>query len=200
MIGTMNNEIKYRIIAMLLLMLMVAAIGSKKIYAEENDDEFVPTRYGISLTAGNTYDPNNNIGFYMLSGFILYDYEKAWRHKAPDNLRFKVEGSFGVANDRKTKMVSSINIFALHYLDMFENQTFRPYVEGGIGVIYTDFQIKGQGMRFNFNPQLGLGTEIKLNSENTFYFALRLHHISNGGIKDENRGINSVMCMLGYVF
>ena len=67
-------------------------ISSNKTYAEEKGDEFAPTRYGISLSAGNTYDPTNNIGFYMMSGFILYDYEKAWKHKAPDRLRFKVEG------------------------------------------------------------------------------------------------------------
>ncbi len=169
-------------------------------YAEEKDREYAPTRYGMSVTAGSSYDPTNNIGFYMMSGFILYDYDKVWKHNAPDQLRFKAEGSLGVADDHKTRAVASMNIFALYYLDMFESQTFRPYLEGGVGIIYTDFQIKGQGLRINFNPQLGLGTEIKMNSDSTFFLTLRLHHISNGGIDDENRGINSFMCMLGYYF
>ncbi|MFC1840349.1 acyloxyacyl hydrolase [Thermodesulfobacteriota bacterium] len=180
--------------------LLVFFVNISSISAEEKDNEYTPTRYGISVTAGNTYDPTNNVGFYMMSGLILYDYEKIWKHRAPDGLRFKVEGSIGATNDRKTRLVSSMNIFALHYLDLFENQTFRPYVEAGIGAIYTDFQIKGQGSRINFNPQLGVGTEIKLNPDNTFFFTLRLHHISNGDLDDENRGINSVMCMLGYFF
>ena len=196
----MNNKIKYELNLILLLIMLVPAISSTSLYAEEKGNEIVNTRYGISFASGNSYDPTNNIGFYMISGHILYDYEKIWKHKAPDQLRFKVEGSIGAANNMKTRLNSSMNIFALHYLDIFENQTFRPYVEAGVGVIYTDFQIKGQGSRINFNPQLGLGTEIKLNPDNTFFFTLRLHHISNGGLYDENRGINSVMCMLGYYF
>ena len=180
--------------------LMIFAANIPTVYAEEKSKEFAPTRYGISLVSGNTYDPTNNIGFYMISGHILYDYEKIWKHRAPDRLRFKVEGSIGATDYMKTRLVSSVNIFALYYPYLFENQTFRPYVEAGIGAIYTDFQIKGQGSRINFNPQLGLGTEIKLNPDNTFFFTLRLHHISNGDLDDENRGINSVMCMLGYYF
>lgn len=196
----MSNEIKYRINAILLLMLLVSLLSPNKISAEENKDEYAPTRYGLAFTTGNTYNPTDNIGFYMMSGFSLYDYEKVWKHKAPEPLRFKVEGNIGVANDSKTRLVASMNIFALHYLDLITNQTFRPYIEGGVGIIYTDFQVKGQGLRINFNPQLGLGTEIKLKPGSTFFFSLRLHHISNGGIDDENRGINSVMCMLGYLF
>ena len=175
-------------------------VSSFRVSAGENQGESIPTRYGMSLTAGNTYNPTNNIEFYMISGFILYDYEKIWKHKAPDQLRFKVEGNIGVAHDIKTRLVLSMNIFALHYLDFFKNRAIKPYIECGIGIIYTGFQIEGQGLRLNFNPQLGLGTELKTESDNTFFLTLRLHHISNGSIDDENRGINSVMCMLGYFF
>lgn len=195
----MNRKIILRIIITISCAL-IFTVNISSISAEEKGKEFAPNRYGISLITGNTYDPTNNTGFYMISGLVLYDYEKIWKHRAPDELRFKVEGGIGAANDRKTRPVSSISIFALYYLDLFESQTFRPYIEAGVGAIYTDFQIKGQGSRVNFNPQLGLGTEIKLNSKNRFFFALRLHHISNGSLDDENRGINSVMCMLGYYF
>ena len=180
--------------------LLIFTVNMSSVSAEEKGNEFAPTRYGVSLVSGNSYDPTNNIGFYMMSGHILYDYEKIWNHRAPDRLRFKLEGSIGASDYMKTRLVSSANIFALYYPDLFENQDFRPYVEAGIGAIYTDFQIKGQGSRINFNPQLGLGTEIKLNPDNIFFFTLRLHHISNGDLDDENRGINSVMCMLGYYF
>ena len=158
--------------------------------AEENNGDYLPTRYGMALTAGRTYDPTNNIDFYMMSGFVLYDYERVWKHKAPDPLRFKVEGSIGTAHDHKTRLVSSINMFALYYLDFFKNENIKPYVEAGIGLIYTDFQVKGQGLRINFNPQLGLGTELKTGLDETCFISVRLHHISNGGLNHENRGIN----------
>ena len=72
--------------------------------------------------------------------------------------------------------------------------------EGGIGVIYTDFQVEGQGLRFNFNPQLGIGAEFPRESKKPYFAALRLHHISNAGLDDENRGINSVVFMVGRFF
>jgi lipid A 3-O-deacylase len=183
-----------------LVLFIIALIWSDKVCAQENKDKYAATRYGLSLTTGKTYDPTNNINFYMISGFALYDYEKVWKHNAPEQLMFKVEGSIGAAHDQKTRLVTSMNIFALYYLDIFKTDKLKPYVEGGIGIIYTDFQVRGQGLRINFNPQLGIGTEIKTEHDNTYYLSLRLHHISNGGIDDENRGINSVMVMLGYFF
>lgn len=91
-------------------------------------------------------------------------------------------------------------MFALYYLEGFSYKSFRPYIEGGIGVIYTDFKVDGQGLRFNFNPQMGIGTEFKVGSDTTFFTALRLHHISNGGLNHENTGISSVTVSLGRFF
>ncbi len=195
----MKRKIKNRFFVILLLILMIAA-GSFSISAEENNLEDIPDVKSIAFTFGRTYDPDNDIDFYMMSGFIMYDYEKIWKHKAPDSLRFKIEGSLGAAHENKTRLVTSVNMFALYYLDYFETRVFKPYIEGGIGIIYTDFQVKGQGLRLNFNPQMGLGTEIRTGSEHTMYLSLRLHHISNAGLDDDNRGVNSVMCMLGVYF
>ncbi len=193
----MNRKIILRAVILLSLILGITVVS--EVSAEEKDGEFFPTRYGMSLITGRTYDPTNNIDFYMVSGFILYDYEKVWKHKAPDQLRFKVETSLGAAYENDTRFTGSVNIFALYYPEMCRSETFRPYVEGGIGVIYTDFQIKGQGLRWNFNPQIGIGTEIKSNAD-TFFVAVRFHHISNAGLDDDNRGINSVMFTAGYYF
>jgi lipid A 3-O-deacylase len=183
-----------------LAFIIMALICSNGVYAQEASEKYSATRYGLSVVTGKSYHPTNNINFYMVSGFALYDYEKVWRHKAPEELLFKVEGSIGAAHDQKTRLVSSMNIFALYYLDMFKTSKLRPYIEGGIGVIYTDFQIRGQGLRLNFNPQLGIGTEFKTASDNSVFFALRLHHISNGNLDDDNVSIDSVMCMFGYYF
>ncbi len=166
----------------------------------EDERKYDATRYGLSLITGRTYNLTNNIDFYMLSGFALYDYDRIWKHKAPDALRFRVEGSIGAAHYRKIRLVSSVNIFATYFLDCLETPALKPYIEGGIGVIYTDFQVRGQGLRINFNPQLGVGTEIDAGGDSRYCISLRLHHISNGGLDDQNRGINSVMGMFGIYF
>ena len=168
--------------------------------AEEAGKDDINDRYGIGIVLGNTYDPTNNIRFYMLSGSVLYDYEKVWHHEAPDPLRFKVEYNIGIARDDKTRFMTSLNMFALYYLDLFDDDDIKPYVEGGIGVIYTDFRVNGQGLKLNFNPQMGIGAEFKTESRDTYFLSFRLHHISNGGIDKDNRGVNSVLLMLGRFF
>ena len=180
---------------MILIILMIA----NSVSAGEKETLYLADRYGMSAVIGESYNPDN-IDFYMLSGFLLYDYEKIWKHRAPEQLRFKLEGSIGSAHYGKNRLVASMNIFALRYLDFLKTPTLKPYIEGGIGIIYTDFQVRGQGLRTNFNPQLGIGTEINTRFEKTLFFSLRFHHISNGGLDDDNRGLNSVMAMFGYYF
>jgi lipid A 3-O-deacylase len=187
----------FLLIALLITILIIMIANSA---AADDEGKYEATRYGVSLVSGRSYNPTNNIDFFMVSGFALFDYDRIWKHKAPDALRFRVEGSIGAAHYNKARFVSSVNMFATCYLDPFKTHVFKPYIEGGIGVIYTDFQVRGQGLRFNFNPQLGVGTEIKAGNDRTYYLSLRLHHISNGGLDDENRGIDSVMGMFGFYF
>jgi len=172
---------------------------SEKASAQETVKS-LPNRYGVAITAGNTYSPENNISFAQVTGLALYDYGKIWGHKAPVPLWFKVEANIGSTTRPDKKLISSVNMFALYYLEEFSYKSFRPYIEGGIGVIYTDFKVDGQGLRFNFNPQMGIGTEFKVGSDTTLFTALRLHHISNGGLNHENTGISSVTVSLGRFF
>jgi lipid A 3-O-deacylase len=94
----------------------------------------------------------------------------------------------------------SVGMMALYYLEFISSTRLVPYLEGGIGVIYTDFQVDGQGSRINFNPQIGIGTEFGGESGAPFFGAVRLSHISNAGLHNENRGVNSVVLMIGRFF
>ena len=168
--------------------------------SEDNGQNNIPTRYGMAAVLGRTFDPVNDIYFTQLSGFIMWDYDKVWHHWAPDPLRFKVEATAGLTVSPQTRAMVSVGMMALYYLDFVSSERLVPYLEGGIGVVYTDFQVEGQGSRFNFNPQIGIGTEFKVDSGPPFFTALRLSHISNAGLADENRGVNSVVWMLGRFF
>jgi len=168
--------------------------------SEDNGQNNIPTRYGMAAVLGRTFDPVNDIYFTQLSGFIMWDYDKVWHHWAPDPLRFKVEATAGLTVSPQTRAMVSVGMMALYYLDFVSSERLVPYLEGGIGVVYTDFQVEGQGSRFNFNPQIGIGTEFKVDSGPPFFTALRLSHISNAGLADDNRGVNSVVWMLGRFF
>ena len=163
-----------------------------------NDDKKI--EYGSSVVMGNTYDPTDDIGFLQISGFLLYDYESIWHHKAPEELRFKAEYSFGATTAPYSRVITSVNMFALYYLEDYAVANLQPYLEAGIGMIYTDFQAEGQGTRINFNPQAGLGVEYLTSSGSRFFTSIRAHHISNGDLYKDNRGINSVVLVFGRFF
>ena len=188
---------KWLLCAILLLMFLA---NVNTALSEDDSESDIPTRYGMAAVLGKTFDPVDNIYFAQLSGFIMWDYDKIWQHWAPAPLRFKVEGTAGLTVSPQTRAMASVGMMALYYLNFFSSARQLPYLEGGIGVIYTDFQVEGQGSRFNFNPQVGIGMEFKAASDTSLFTALRLSHISNAGLDDENRGVNSVVWMLGRFF
>lgn len=159
-----------------------------------------PDRYGLSVEAANTYDPGHAISFFLVTGFALYDYGKVWRQDRPKELCFKIEAAAGGTSRPQVRTVASAGMLALYFLDRYATPQLRPYVEAGIGVIYTDFRVTGQGLRFNFNPQLGFGAELPQSDGNNLFAAVRLHHLSNGDLFRDNRGVNSVILQVGRFF
>jgi lipid A 3-O-deacylase len=183
-----------------LIIVAVSLSNAHTARSEDNKESDIQTRYGLAAVLGKTFDPVNDIYFTQISGFIMWDYDKVWRHWAPDPLRFKVEGTAGLTVSPKTRAMVSVGMMALYYLEFISSTRLVPYLEGGIGVIYTDFQVDGQGSRINFNPQIGIGTEFGGESGAPFFGAVRLSHISNAGLHNENRGVNSVVLMIGRFF
>ena len=168
----------------------------------QSNEGYAPTESGIFLNSGYTYDPSDGAIFSQISLFRLYDYDRIWKHKAPDNLRFKVEGSVGSSflDNNDVKFIANAGVLALLYLDRFETDRIKPYLEAGIGAIYTDYRVTGQDYRFNFNPQAGIGIEFKRKGSQNRFVSLRMHHISNGGFGSLNRGQNSIVFAFGQYF
>ncbi len=159
-----------------------------------------PLHLGLGVGVGSSYDPSPTIGFALVHAVAVYDYEQIMAHAAPEALRFKFEGSIGGTDHSKTRLLASGNIFAQYYVRGLAHGPFHPYVEGGIGLIYTDFQVKDQGLRLNFNPQVGIGTEWHTHQGTRWYTALRAWHVSNGGLHHDNRGINGAILQFGRLF
>ncbi len=162
--------------------------------------ERAPDRFGMSVELANVYDPGNDIGFALVTGFGLFDYGKVWRQDRPKELCFKVEGALGSTYRPETRTIASAGMLALYYVDRIATPQLRPYLEAGIGAIYTDFRVERQGLRLNFNPQLGMGAELLHKDGPSSFVALRLHHISNGNLYHDNRGVNSLVLQVGRFF
>ena len=157
-----------------------------------------PQRVGLALYNGVSYNPGA-IRFHLVEASVVYDYASIWGHRAPKALSFKVDAGLGVAHYQSTRLVAATGVMARYYLDAWAGPSFRPYGEAGIGLIYTDFQVPKQALRVNFNPRFGLGAEFGGPSR-SWYAALQGHHLSNGHLRHNNRGINSVFFELGRYF
>lgn len=187
----------------LLLLLLVTSLFPCITRADDiatATEERAPDRYGMSLELANVYDPGHDIGFALVTGFGLFDYGRIWHQDSPKELCFKVEGALGSTFRPEAHVVASIGMTALYYVNRIATTQFRPYVEGGIGIIYTDFRVPGEGLNVNFNPQLGIGTELLQKDGPAGFVTLRLHHISNGSLYHENRGVNSLLLQVGRFF
>lgn len=159
-----------------------------------------PDRTAVGLTWGHSYDPTPTFGFAQLTGVLQYDYDRVWPHHAPPPLFFKLEGSLGLASYQgNERLLASVNMLAQYYLAPAPVR-LRPYLEAGIGLIYSDFQGEAQGWRLNFNPQAGLGCDFQGQDGTTYFSNFRLHHLSNGGLHHDNRGTNSVLLQVGRYF
>ncbi len=183
------------------LFLLVPAVctgGGLKAPADAGEKE--PPRYAAALMQGMSYTPDSDVRFTMASLSALFDYEDVFPHNAPETLKFKVELSAGASTEPSGKFMGSVNMFAVNYLPPLSPSGIRVFCEGGIGVIYQDFRVKGQGLRYNFNPQLGVGAEFERPRGNDFFSILRLHHVSNADLHEDNTGINSVVLVFGRYF
>jgi hypothetical protein len=154
----------------------------------------VPHETAVGLYAGKAYDWSE-MYFFLASWQALFDYDALWPHPAPEGLKLRFEGNAGAAVGTEfpgERLVVSGNFLAVYQFGDPQTARLVPYVEGGVGGIYTDFQREGQGSRVNFNPVAGVGLRTK-----SAFLTLRLHHLSNGYLNHHNRGINSIVLGVG---
>ncbi|MDF1592777.1 MAG: acyloxyacyl hydrolase [Desulfobacterales bacterium] len=166
-----------------------------------------PSRYGMAGVWGKTFDPVTDIHFFKVAGVAFWDYDPIWRDLTPESMKFKIEGAAGAAYAPKTRFMASLSMLAHYRLDFLAGRRLTPFLEGGIGLAYTDFQVtdpeppgKTQGSRFNFNPVIGIGMEFNRNAGDSYFAAVRLNHLSNGDLNSENRGVNAVVFLVGRFF
>ena len=176
----------------------VLAPGSSRADATKQAVPLEPTRAGLAVSYGVSYEPGG-VDFCLLTGILLFDYDRVWSHQAaPESLRFRVEYSLGAITEPVTRLMTSANMTAHFYYPGRSTGRVRPYLEGGIGIIYTDYKIEGQGWRFNFNPLFGVGLEF--GPDPALFVEARIHHLSNANLDEDNTGINSVQIMFGRYF
>ena len=109
-----------------------------------------------ALNFGTSYDPKPTFKFaptHFLGPVRLRTDNGTPR--TPESLKFRFEANLGAADLSEKRLLASFNFYALYYLEGIAVGRFRPYIEGGAGIIYSDFQLEGQGLALEFQPPGG---------------------------------------------
>lgn len=167
--------------------------------AEDSQPENDTLKMGFALSYGNSFHPDNDIGFIQANYLAMFNNEHFGTQTLPKNLRFKVELNFGGTTTPDHWLMVSGAGLALYYLDFLDSPSVRPYIEGGLGIIYTGFRVEGQGSHLNFNPKAGIGLEFPMGRQSLFT-ALRWDHLSNANLSRDNTSVDSVIFMFGAYF
>ena len=77
-----------------------------------------------------------------------------------------------------------------------------PYLEVGLGYVYTTQHVHEQGSQSNFITQPGIGTKFFIGNHYALTVGYRYRHLSNAGMATPNRGVDSHFGIVGltYVF
>jgi hypothetical protein len=141
------------------------------------------------------------IDFYTFGPRVAYDFPDFVPAILGNRLRLAIEATgsiiYGRGHDGDGEFAFSPLIFNYRY---DTGGFFVPYVEGGEGIVLTTLSNMHIGGPFEFSSQAGGGFHLffdHLSHENALSFDIRLRHISNLGISNENRGLNTVFFTIG---
>ena len=82
-----------------------------------------------------------------------------------------------------------------YYFDL--GNGLYPYIEGGLGVLYTDLRGYNLGGHFSFMEAVGTGVTYFLNENLALNLGWRFRHISNAELYKDNAGLNSDIFLVG---
>ncbi|UCH21629.1 MAG: acyloxyacyl hydrolase [Deltaproteobacteria bacterium] len=158
------------------------------------------TEWGFSVGYGDNFhighDVTEDVAFYFLTHFwgrVL----KNWSDGG--SLEFVAEGFLSfVQQDSVDRYAIGVTPLIAYNLKDFGKVI--PFLELGLGILYTDLDPEGFGSRFDFTPQAGFGLRYRIGHGKFLKFSYRIHHVSNADIDEDNLGIDSHLFSVGISF
>lgn len=113
------------------------------------------------------------------------------------NLQFALEPFVNTVTEPDNGVEAGVELF-IRYLHPV-TPTVRLVSEIGSGPMYFSIDTREQGEGgFNFLNQLGLGAQVSVSRKSALTFGYRFRHLSNGGTRQPNSGINSNAMGISY--
>ena len=154
-----------------------------------------PVNWSLGICGGENWSPDkSDVDFISVHLSALFDHDPFFPYKPARRLRWLLEVQAGSTIHHPKRFLTSAGMLIRAQANPVSGMI--GYGLAGIGIIYSDFQVQGQELRLNFSPQLGIGMDIK----NKVYLQIRWHHISNGGLYEDNTGVNHWVVHTGIYF
>ena len=152
------------------------------------------TGYGVAPLDKNNSD-YEIIPILPQFGFDINPLAEKLHIKPKGILEFVVEPVMNVIVNPGTNAEVGCSFF-LKYSQKISSR-IAPYVEGGVGMIYSSLSTHEQGTEYNFISHAGLGIQFFLNKHFALTGGYRFRHLSNADIDKQNKGIDHHFGMIG---
>jgi hypothetical protein len=202
--GTMGRKIScVCILFWMLVVFAVVPVCSEETSAPERSHKWL-REIGL-LTGFGTASINNQSDYQVIPFLPQIGFDI---NPAAECLHIRPRGTIEFVTEPLINVVISPNAnaevgcsFLLKYSDKLTSH-IAPYLEGGVGAIYTTQHTEEQGTQYNFIPQVGAGLQFFLNESFALTGGYRFRHLSNASISDDNSGINHhfALCGISYFF
>ncbi len=155
------------------------------------------TEWGLNAGFGDNFHVGNNVAEDVEFYFLAPYWGKVFTERiGPGTLEFVVEGFLGSARQDSEDRYA-IGITPLIVYNFIDFGRMVPFLEAGIGVLYTDLDPEDFGSHFNFTPQAGIGLGYEIAHQTFLKFSYRIHHISNAFLDQDNASIDSNLFFVG---
>lgn len=200
------NRVGLILAASVIWLVFLVPVSQAEPFAEQFDKG--SSSFGLHAGYGYTIDippgrDRSDIGFlfffpnyqYNLTGLI----GESWTR---GTLNWHVEAGFALALNRDNEYIAGFSPLMLQYKFLNPNRSWAPNILGGAGFALTDWEDTADrelGGKFQFLLHAGSGIEFFLD-KGSVSLNYRFFHLSNGGIKRPNVGLNSHVFSLGLSF
>ncbi len=155
-------------------------------------------QYGLNIGHGFSVASNGDIRFtslYPYVGKVMTDpIGEGWRRGTVEGI---IEGAFSHVHKGQSNYAAGVNGL-IRYNFLPDSESIRPFAQGGLGVMHTNLEMEKFGSKFNFCHNVGLGLQYFFNARDAFTFEWRYFHLSNGGLDDDNDGLNMCNFFFGF--
>lgn len=191
---------KFKIIFFIISFLSVTGICLAK---EEESKFFQGIEFlsGFGIEKLHTQQTGHIIPIYVDFDFDLKPFTKKIGINPPGLLQFALEPFVSYVYGPKSDSEAGVNfVFKVGILP--ETSKFQPYLKASVGHIYMSQNTNEQATHYNYNEYGAGGFHYFFKKNTAFTLEYRIRHVSNGGRKSPNRGINTSFTILGisYLF